>query len=118
MIDTIKRSKKRSNWQIKDMSKHNIYHLSYFESIIRPCLREIGADPNRKDIIINMRYESEEFDNYQIVLENRGIDEYGKRYYVIDSRLGDHLLGLRGYPNSWMLNKIGNADKIYLKFWK
>jgi len=114
MTDTIKRSYKRSSWQIK--KNHDIHHLAYFESIIRPCLRELGIDPENKDNIITMRYESEEFDDYQIVLEFQEYNKLGPLYNIVDSRFGDHLLGLRGYPNRWMMDHLPDVEKIYLRF--
>ncbi len=114
MTTTIKISKKRSNWQIK--IGHDVHHLSYFESIIRPCLREIGVDPNRKDIVVSMRFENEEFDDYQILLEYQNHEKLGPLYKISDSRLGDHLLGLRGYPDPWMMNHLPTSERIYIKF--
>jgi len=114
MTDTIKKSKKRSNWQIK--KGHDIHHLAHFESIIHPCLRELGLDPNRTDVIVSMRYEGESFHGYQILMEFQQYDRYGPQYQITHSHFGDHLLGLRGYPNPWMLEHLPTTEQIYLSF--
>ncbi len=64
---TLKKSRRRSNWQIKGYD-HEIYDLTGMESIILRLLKELNAHPNNREQVYLLKLSSEPFDGYQIEL--------------------------------------------------
>ncbi|TVQ24916.1 MAG: hypothetical protein EA382_07915 [Spirochaetaceae bacterium] len=116
----IKRSKKRSTWQIKT-SDHSIHHLGHFESLLKPVLRALGIDADDSSVFVKMTFDAEAFDGYQLRLSR--LDDvqaeppaFGACYHIESSAIGDELRGIRGFVHPWVLKHVGLSHEIHMSF--
>ena len=117
---TIKKSIRRSTWQAKG-NNHEIDHLGWLESVLKPCLSSLQIDPEDDRILVLFTFDDKEFDGHQFGIreaeepeELRDAKTYGKYYELVDNPVLGHV---GGHVPPFLLKFFGAVpQKIYMRF--
>ena len=118
---TIKKSVKRSTWQATGNRHHEIFHLSWFEPILKPCLTTGGIDAEDNSIRVLFTFDDQPFDGYQNVMRRASEPEELREahpigtYYKLENNPSVGSIG--GYVPPFLLKFFGDVpETLYVAF--